>query len=226
MSLYVEPRGSWLSFSIWFLFFILCSSVVSRASAFEIPEPRYISWNPRTLVIDETTDLASRDVGEAHSFGLKFNEGPIPILPQAVGGILTQAMYKAFLQLGPIPLGISNSFEHDYSEIIESKICFDVGINVTAATNMSGIYMMTNRRIATVLDLMGFDFSHHEDMNALREYNFDILVTNEEREMVIGHGTLKNGQVRPSVSRNRWVWPRCSGSVGATTSRRTVPKLL
>lgn len=174
-------------------------------------------------MVNETPALAPRDVGEPHSFGIRFHEGPIPIVPQAVGGILTQAMYKAFLDLGPIPLSISNSFEHDYSEIIESKICFDVGVSMTAATNMTGIYMMTNRRIATVLDLMGFDFAHHQDLSSLREYTFDILVTNEEREMVIGHGSLKNGQVRPLISGSRWVWPRCSGAAAAAVSRRTIP---
>ncbi|KAL8941166.1 MAG: hypothetical protein Q9211_001940 [Gyalolechia sp. 1 TL-2023] len=172
-------------------------------------------------MIVESPAVAPRDVGEAHSFGIRLHEGPIPILPQAVGGILTQAMYKAFLDLGPLPLSVSNSFEHDYSEIIESKICFDVGVTVTAAANMTGMYMMTNRRIATVLDLMGFDFAHHQDLSTLREYNFDILVTNEESTVVIGNGSLKNGQVAPTISGSRWVWPRCSGTAAAAVSRRT-----
>lgn len=166
-------------------------------------------------MINETRGLAAttQDVGEAHAFGIALHLGKIPILPQAVGGILTQAMYKAFLELGPVPFSVSNSFNHDYSELIESRICFDVGINMTANNNMTGIYMMTNRRIATILSLMGFDFSHHEDMNALKEYDFDILVETATNATVIGHGTLKNGpNARPIIRGNRLVWPRCSGA--------------
>lgn len=175
-------------------------------------------------MVDETRDLVTRDVGEAHSFGIAFHERNVPILPQAVGGILTQALYKAFVELGPQPLSISNNFEHDYSQVIESRVCFDVGVSVTASANMTGIYMLTNRRIATVLSLMGFDFARHQNLEDLREYNFDILVETEHNTTVIGHGLLKNAQMalRPVMSNNRLVWPRCNGPPPAAGSSRRV----
>ena len=180
--------------------------------------------NPRTLMINEDPALAPRAVGEPHSFGLRFYESAVPILPQAVGGILTQALWKAFVTMGPIPLSINNGFEHDYAEIIESKICFAVGVTVTPAANTTGIYRMTNRRVASVLELMGFDFAHHQDLSTLKEYSFDILYTDEEGQNTIGHGTLRNSQlgVRPTISSGgRVTWPRCSGMAPVAASRRS-----
>lgn len=147
------------------------------------------------------------------------------ILPQAVGGILTEAMYKAYLELGTQPLSASNGFEHDYSEMIEQRICFDVGINMTVNTNLTGVYTMTNRRVVTVLSLMGFDFAHHEDMTSLREYNFSIFVDDTVRgETILGYGTLvnQNPTLRPVFSNNRLVWPRCKGSGAISETRRSI----
>ncbi|KAL9013596.1 MAG: hypothetical protein Q9173_001713 [Seirophora scorigena] len=175
--------------------------------------------NPPTLMVNETSSLAATamGVGESEAFGIQLDYRPIPILPQAVGGILTQAMFKAYLELGPKPLTVSNSFSHDYSELIEPKICFDVGITMTATNNMTGFYTMTNKRIVTVLSLMGFDFARHQDVNRLREYNFSIVVEKGSGNLtVIGRGTLRNGlNSRPIVTDNRLVWPRCSGAASA-----------
>lgn len=131
-------------------------------------------------------------------------------------------MYKAYLELGPLPLSISNGFQHDYSEMIEERICFDVGINMTANTNLTGLYSLTNTRVATILSLMGYDFAHHEDLMGLREYDFAIFVDTSAGETTIGHGTLKNGQsaLIPTVSHNRLLWPRCKGGAPTAISRR------
>ncbi|KAL8980744.1 MAG: hypothetical protein Q9177_005790 [Variospora cf. flavescens] len=202
-----EPLSSWLSFRTWTLLFLLYSPFFSRASAIELPEPRYVSWNPPTLMVDETSSLAAtaENVAEPQAFGIQLDYRPVPILPQAVGGILTQAMFKAFLELGPSPLTVSNSFSHGYSEMIESRICFDVGVTMTATANMTGFYTMTNRRIATVLSLMGFDFARHEDVNRLREYNFNVVVERGSGNVtVIGQGTLRNGvNAQPIIKDNR-----------------------
>ncbi|KAL9017767.1 MAG: hypothetical protein Q9185_004924 [Variospora sp. 1 TL-2023] len=165
-------------------------------------------------MVDETGSLAAtaENVAEPQAFGIQLDYRPVPILPQAVGGILTQAMFKAFLELGPAPLTVSSSFSHGYSEMIEPRICFDVGVTLTATANMTGFYTMTNRRIATVLSLMGFDFARHEDVNRLREYNFNVVVERGSgNATVIGQGTLRNGvNAQPIVKDNRLVWPRCS----------------
>lgn len=172
-------------------------------------------------MLNETGPFLSSKLETPHSFGIKLYYRNIPILPQAVGGILTQAMYKAFLERGPTPFSVTNGFQHSYSEMIEEKICFDVGINMTANTNLTGIYAMTNTRVATVLSLMGFDFAHHEDLTSLREYEFAIFVDTVRGETIIGRGTLKNGQaaLRPVLSHNRLLWPRCSRPPAANSRR-------
>ncbi|KAL8713296.1 MAG: hypothetical protein Q9220_002495 [cf. Caloplaca sp. 1 TL-2023] len=178
--------------------------------------------NPPILMINESNSdsLSAVNYGEPHSFGIALHVGGIPILAQATGGILTQAMYKAFLQLGPEPLTAANTFQHDYSETVTSRVCFDVQLTVTALESMKGIYMLTNRRVATVLSLMGFDFSHQDDLNALKEYSFDVLVETEAGATIIGHGFIKNTQpaLRPSLLSGSLVVPRCIGTASAARS--------
>ncbi|KAL8808176.1 MAG: hypothetical protein Q9182_000240 [Xanthomendoza sp. 2 TL-2023] len=146
-----------------------------------------------------------------HSFGIEIHAGTVPILPQAVGGILSQALYKAFLELGPEPLRTTNQFDHAYSESFFSRVCFDVAVSMTASETTPGRYMLTNTRIATVLSLMGFDFSHQDQLGDLREYHFDIVVEENRNRTVIGKGLLRNtNPVKiPTNVRNRLVSPRC-----------------
>ncbi|KAL8904361.1 MAG: hypothetical protein Q9207_003313 [Kuettlingeria erythrocarpa] len=227
-----QITNSWLTLHMWTLLFVLCSSVSLRASALTLAEPKYISLNPPTLVINETGQGLGATNGETpkppkypRSFGIRLYPRDVMILPQAVGGILTEAMYKAYRELGTQPLTASNGFQHDYSEMIEEKICFDVGINMSVNANLTGEYTMTNTRVVTVLSLMGFDFAHHEDMSSLREYNFEIFVDDTIRgETVLGHGSLvnQNPALRPVFSNNRLLWPRCKGNAAFSQSRRSV----
>ncbi|KAL8765101.1 MAG: hypothetical protein Q9209_007724 [Squamulea sp. 1 TL-2023] len=171
-------------------------------------EPR----NPPILMINETGPLLMGSHGDnPHSFGIAIHPGTVPILPQAVGGIISQALFKAYLELGAAPLGLSNKFEHLYSESEFARVCFDVGVNIQATEIQTGLYMMTNRRIASILSLMGFDFSHQDDLGDLREYTFDVLVTNAENTTTIGRGTLRNTKPilrRPGSPRNGLGWCR------------------
>lgn len=173
-------------------------------------------------MINETELLPTRDIGEPHSFGIELHRGTIPVLPQAVGGLLTQALYKAYLELGPTPLTFNKLFQHNYAEQMTTRMCFDVDLEVTGEENLSGLLMLTNRRIALVLSLMGFDFSHQEDLQYLKEYKFDIVVEIGNNRTVIGHGSLKNSQRAnsPVLAGTRLITPHCSGASAA--SRRSI----
>lgn len=147
-----------------------------------------------------------------HSIGIILHVGTVPILPQAVGGILSQALYKAFLELGPEPSSNTRVFEHDYSESFFSRVCFDVGVSMIATETQPGKYALTNARIATVLSLMGFDFSRQDNLGDLREYHFDIVVDEHMNQTTIGHGLLRNTNPvhRPFRTRNGLMSPRCN----------------
>ncbi|KAL8680534.1 MAG: hypothetical protein Q9186_003285 [Xanthomendoza sp. 1 TL-2023] len=200
MGLTLGPMGSSLSLRIWTLLILLSSSVTFAASAFTLSKPYYVSRNPPILMVNETGPLFTNAGGnpkpvepkDPHSFGIEIHPGTVPILPQAVGGILSQALYKAFLELGPEPLRTTNNFEHAYSESFFSRVCFDVAVSMTATETTPGRYMLTNTRIATVLSLMGFDFSHQDQLSDLREYHFDIVVEEKQNRTIIGRGTLRN----------------------------------
>ncbi|CAL8584439.1 hypothetical protein XPA_010039 [Xanthoria parietina] len=184
--------GSSLPSRIGLLLFLFCSSMTFVANALELPEPFYVSRDPPILMINETGPLLASTRNEPHSFGIQFHPGTVPILPQAVGGIISQALYKAYIEMGSAPLAGTANFEHLYSEVAFARVCFDVGVTIKATENRQGVYMMTNRRIATILSLMGFDFSHQDELVDLREYQFDVIVSNPRNTTVIGHGTLRN----------------------------------
>ncbi|KAL8759023.1 MAG: hypothetical protein Q9199_001045 [Rusavskia elegans] len=184
--------GPSLPSRIWILLFLFCSSLPFVANAFQMPEPFYVSRDPPILMINETGPLLASASNEPHSFGIQFHPGTVPILPQAVGGIISQALYKAYIELGSAPLQGTRNFEHLYSEAAFARVCFDVGVTITATETRPGVYMMTNERIATILSLMGFDFSHQDNLVDLREYQFDVIVSNPENTTIIGHGSLRN----------------------------------
>lgn len=167
-----------------------------------------------------TTDRG--DFPRAHSFGIELHKGTVPMYPQAVGGLLTQALYKAYSQLGTQPLLYTKSFQHNYAEAMTARICYNVDLEVASEPAKPGPLGMNNKRIALVLSLMGFDFSHQDDLNQLREYSFNIVVETEQNRTVIGHGSIKNSQplLRPSVVDGRLVSPLCPGSAAVAASRR------
>ncbi|KAL8671792.1 MAG: hypothetical protein Q9168_003715 [Polycauliona sp. 1 TL-2023] len=155
-----------------------------------MPQPFYISSN--TLMVNETGPLLQGTLAEPRSFGISFHRGTVPILPQAVGGIISQALYKAYLELGDRTSVETHNFQHTYSEADFARVCFDVDVAIVANEVEPGIYMMTNRRIATVLSLMGFDFSEQDNLTNLREYTFDVIVSNPHNTTTIGKGILRN----------------------------------
>ncbi|KAL8892704.1 MAG: hypothetical protein Q9215_000453 [Flavoplaca cf. flavocitrina] len=184
--------GSSLPSRCWMLLFLFCSSFTFEANALQMPEPFYVSSN--VLMINETGPLLASPAGAANepsSFGIHFYRGSVPILPQAVGGIISQALYKAYLELGISPLDSSLNFEHAYAEADFARVCFEVGIAINAL-EVEGQSMLTHRRIATVLSLMGFDFSEEDNLVDLREYTFDIIVSNPRNTTTIGKGALRN----------------------------------
>lgn len=162
------------------------------------------------------------DFPRAHSFGIELHRGTVPMYPQAVGGLLTQALYKAYSQLGTQPLLYTSLFQHNYAEAMTARICYNVDLEVASEPAKRGPLGMNNKRIALVLSLMGFDFSHQDDLNMLREYSFNIVVETQENRTVIGHGSIKNSQplLRPSLVDGRLVSPLCPGSASIATSRR------
>ena len=128
-----------------------------------------------------------------HSFGIEFHYLKKPILPQAVGGILTQALYEIYSKSGLFPLQQRQNFFHQYAETSRSRVCFDVGVSIDATMNGTGLYALTNQRVAQVISLMGFDFSHQEDLNQLTEYKFDVVVkVGDTPQTIIGQGKMMN----------------------------------
>ena len=90
-------------------------------------------------------------------------------------------------------------------------MCYDILLDIAAEEERGGVFTLTNRRIAVVLNLMGFDFSHQENLAYVREYDFDIVVETQENRTVIGYGSLKNNrETEPLLlGTARLISPRC-----------------
>ena len=143
-----------------------------------------------------STDKKTLKVKEnvAQSIGIKVQSRNTPILAQAIGGTLIQALYAAFNEFGSQP----DTRRAAWSFAQSSEPFFDVGVQITAVGNQTGRFMLTNSRIVTVLSLLGFEFSNQNDLSDLTEYDFDVVIdTWQKPEVVIAQGSLANTLVRP-----------------------------
>lgn len=137
---------------------------------------------------------------EAGSFGIDFRPGNTSIKAQAVAGILTQALYEAYINDGYWPEKRRSLYDFPYVENAIIPPLFSVRIRMVAVGNQTGDYVLTNRRVVLTLSLMGFSFAHEKDLMDLKEYAFDVVVTRGDKpQVVIARGSLTNNLPSPST---------------------------
>ena len=133
---------------------------------------------------------------EAGSFGIEFHPGNTSIMAQAVSGILTQALYEAYVKDGLLPERQRQQYNFLYGENASVPPAFSVGIQMHGVGNQTGDFILTNRRVVLALALMGFSLAHEEDLMNLKEYSFDIVVDVGDRpQVIIAQGSLMNSPV-------------------------------
>lgn len=120
-------------------------------------------------------------------------------------------MVQAYREFGSAPDSLRSNFQHvEYSS---GAFCpsFDVELSLTAQAingsavaaqgsghspaDIEALYALTNKRIVTVMELLGFDFSHEQDLNTLTESTFEIFVSyDKEGTRKIAEGFIANAK--------------------------------
>ncbi|KAM0800036.1 hypothetical protein BDR22DRAFT_889703 [Usnea florida] len=186
----------------WLLFFaLLCwecalgahlphGSLIERSSVGKPqnqPEPRAnaISAKPGTVLVPPTNP--------ARSVGIHIHPLTRPILPQAVGQCIIQAMYTVFVDFGQSPSAASNSFHHSVSSRVPN---FNVQLEISPTTpRLTGEYVFTNTRVAETLSLLGFEYSNQQNTSSMVEYTFDVVIDVwQAPEVIIARGSVMNIQ--------------------------------
>lgn len=116
------------------------------------------------------------------SIGIGFKPRDIPILAQAVAGTITQAMFNAYENYGIIPSDSRASFASEFT-VRHGTSTFDTEISLIA--NRSAPYRMTNFRMTQVLSLLGYDFSTRTNLGDFKEYDFDVIVIEVGKPLVV-----------------------------------------
>ena len=145
----------------------------------------------QVTVIDQSRPLGHPPQIEDAALSLAVRIQPLatPILPQAVGGLLVQALYEAFNKFG------SNSSEsRDSFTYVETRVpLYNIGFSINAVGNLTEAYRLTGKRIFSVFSLLGYEFSNRENLTDFREFNFDVSVDEWERpEVIIAKGSVRN----------------------------------
>lgn len=126
----------------------------------------------------------------ARSIGIHIHPLTAPILPQAVGQVLIQALFTAYIEFGSQPLALSNSFRHSVSSRLPN---FNVEFEMSATGHQVGDNVLTNSRIVETLSLLGFDYSNQQNVSSLVEYDFDVVIDVwMQPEVIIAKGSVKN----------------------------------
>ncbi len=137
---------------------------------------------------------------EPGSFGIDLHPGNTSIKAQAVAGILTQALYEAYIKDGFWPKESRPLYDYPFVENSIVPPLFSVRIQMAAVGNQTGDYVLTNRRVVLALSLMGFSFAHEKDLMNLKEYAFDVVVARGDKpQVVIARGSLTNNIPPPST---------------------------
>ena len=148
----------------------------------------FLSANP--IVHTSTSPSLPPPPTAPRSIGVHINPLTKPMLPQAVGQLLIQAIFTAFNEFGPRPLEYSSSFHHSVSSQLPT---FDVTFEMTAKGNQTGDYRLTNSRVVETLSLLGFDYSNQQNVSSLVEYNFDVVIDVWDKpEVIIATGSVRN----------------------------------
>ena len=126
----------------------------------------------------------------ARSVGIHIYPLTAPILPQAVGQVLIQALFTAYIEFGGRPFGLASSFHHSVSSRAPN---FDVEFELSATGNQTGEWTLTNSRIVETLSLLGYDYSNQQNVSSLVEYDFEVVIDVwMKSEVVIAKGSVKN----------------------------------
>lgn len=137
-------------------------------------------------------------VDAARSVGIHIQPLNAPILPQAVGQVLIQALFTAYIEFGSQPLALSNSFHHSVSSRLPN---FNVEFQMSAKGNQTGDFVLTNSRIVETLSLLGFDYSNQQNVSSLVEYDFDVVIDVwKQPEVIIASGSVKNLPSGPAAT--------------------------
>lgn len=159
----------------------------SVAKAQNQPEPRAnaIAANPGTVLVSPSD--------AAKSVGIHIHSLTRPILPQAVGQCLIQALFTAYNDYGLTPSAASNNFHHSVSSRAPN---FNVQLEMTpTAHQTTGDYVFTNRRVVETLSLLGFEYSNQQNASSMVEYTFDVVIDVwQQPEVVIARGSVRNIQ--------------------------------
>lgn len=130
---------------------------------------------------------------ETGTLGVRFQPSSTPILAQAVGDVIIQALYSTYEDFGTEPHDRRLSFNHSVAARGRTGPTYAAGVHIVATGNQTGDYRFTNDRLATTLSLLGFDWAHQENLTDLVEYNFDVLVDKWRLpEVVIARGYVSN----------------------------------
>ena len=130
---------------------------------------------------------------EASSIGVKFKPSSIPIIPQAVGDVLIQALYTTYEEYGIRPSTLHASFNHSVSATGPSAPAYAARGQIMARGNQTGDYRLTTVRIAITLSLLGIDFAQNRNLTDLVQFDVEVVVDKWwSPEVVIGQGYLRN----------------------------------
>ncbi|CAD6591584.1 MAG: hypothetical protein ASARMPRED_005493 [Alectoria sarmentosa] len=134
----------------------------------------------------------------ARSVGVHIQPLIAPILPQAVGQVLIQALFTAYFDFGPTPLAVSNYFRHSVSSRLPN---FNVEFEMSARGNQTGDFVLTNSRVVETLSLLGFDYSNQQNVSSYVEYEFDVVIDVwMQPEVIIASGSVRNIPSEPATS--------------------------
>ena len=129
----------------------------------------------------------------ARSVGIHIHPLTRPILPQAVGQCLIQALFSAYVDFGMLPTAASNSFHHSVSSRVPN---FNVQLEMSPTGHRTtGDYVFTNNRVVETLSLLGFEYSNQQNVSSMVEYTFDVVIDVwRQPEVIIATGSVRNLQ--------------------------------
>lgn len=130
---------------------------------------------------------------EASSIGVKFKPSSTPIIPQAVGAVLIEALYTTYEEYGTRPSDFHASFNHSVSAKGPIAPAYAASVQIFAKENQTDDYRFTTDRLATTLSLLGFDFAQNRNLTDLVEFDFEVVIDKwRSPEVVIAQGYLRN----------------------------------
>lgn len=164
----------------------LLYSDVAESEAQEVPTSptRKHGLKGNEMMVQDPTDAT-------RSLGIRLRARAAPMSAQTVMALLTRSLFRVFREFGTRPHQIQSSFRLEVA-CIEPLYTAEIAITATNASS-SPMLQMTADRLATVLDLLGFDFSLYDNVTAYDETDFDVVLDAwEQAEVTIASGFMAN----------------------------------